>query len=691
VTRVWRPSSFSERPGEQGFQFCKNSTAVLRRLPPERVHSFATGEEANKGLFVAAAGIVVTTSSSPMGNVNCGCPSNVDTSADREHQLIADWQENKNQPIAKEQEELVGEVAGIPVEQAMPSAETAGGSSYMMDDKDKSLIEAAKKEWEEESAIRIKTERQEAWRSDLESARTTMREEQTHCNRPANRYGTDAQLPVFERGRHVPFLGLLNQLSGAMAGLDILSVCKQNDYYRDRCFNIIDVIKGQRRGGLLDVFRIELCLAKEEALALGTRPRLVSGGGDGTGSFALYIVFLALKADDERPDEGLQDTGNGFIWTDEEMAASFPAIAQMPLGSANDFANILGWGQKYPGDKKVACGQPIRYAATMLHRWWAAVIDPASKISNFDIWGIMPTKGQESCDFKLAELTGKRGTCPNEKIDGQKVLQLKEAGKPIPFFVCLYFSAGFGAYMTARFQLNRHKTPITNRCEYVRQAMAIIAESTPPQLQLRLNGVEIDCEGKPYFPPRRERGTRGRGYREVGFYNINWQAHAMHGANRAPLPARLCSSREPVMFNDGMVDMFRWKFKSLAKNPGLRVQTDKKRDMLLKYSGKQGQGVFFQWDGEARFAFSPTGDEFHIFIRKVMTIPVVLGPYHDKRLTGNVIDGQPVEFGFFGDSDDEKEKVRRRVLQSVRGELDSELNATREEIGAGSFILAEPG
>ena len=100
-----------------------------------------------------------------------------------------------------------------------------------------------------------------------------------------------------------------------------------------------------------------------------------------------------------------QDTGNGFIWTDEEFKAqghldsfpcwgsvpfgqfcpwaavpsqrrwayeqstklyravftvllrtslvldlstqlrSFPAIAQMPLGSANDFGNILGWGQ----------------------------------------------------------------------------------------------------------------------------------------------------------------------------------------------------------------------------------------------------------------------------------------------------------------------------------------------------------
>lgn len=40
--------------------------------------------------------------------------------------------------------------------------------------------------------------------------------------------------------------------------------------------------------------------------------------------------------------------GNGFIWTDEELAESFPAIAQMPLGSANDFGNILGWGQPAP-------------------------------------------------------------------------------------------------------------------------------------------------------------------------------------------------------------------------------------------------------------------------------------------------------------------------------------------------------
>lgn len=31
--------------------------------------------------------------------------------------------------------------------------------------------------------------------------------------------------------------------------------------------------------------------------------------------------------------------------------------------------------------------------------------------------------------------------------------------------VCLYFSAGIGAYMTSRFQINRRKTPLRNRAE----------------------------------------------------------------------------------------------------------------------------------------------------------------------------------------------------------------------------------
>lgn len=421
---------------------------------------------------------------------------------------------------------------------------------------------------------------------------------------------------------------------------------------------------------------------------MGTRPRLISGGGDGTGSFTIFMVFRALLADNERAEDGLADSGNGFIWSDEVLAESFPAIAQMPLGSANDFGNILGWGQKYPGDQLPCCGSRASAHAN-LSRWISAVIEPKSRVTNFDVWGIMPNRGQEACNFKLAELAGKRGRCPNEKAEGQRHLALKLAGKPVPLFVCLYFSTGFGAYMTARFQINRRKTPIKNRAEYTRQAIGIITETTPPQLNLRLNGVEVDCESKPYFPPRRHLGTQGRGYREVGFYNINWQAHALHGADRAGVGERLCKTRQPVKFNDGFIDMYRWKFTSLAKNPGLRVQTDKKKDVVLTYKGEPGKGVFFQWDGEARFAFSATGEPFQICIRKALTIPVLLGPYLDESLTGNLDNGKPVAFEFGGDTPEDILGVKSRINKYVRGELEAELNATREEILGSSLRHSE--
>lgn len=512
---------------------------------------------------------------------------------------------------------------------------------------------------------------------------------------PGNRYGEISHLPPFEEGFHVPTLALINPMSGAAAGGDILRVSKRSPYYKDRFFNIIDVVKGQHRGGLLDVFRIELCAAKEEAKAMGTRPRVISGGGDGTGSFAMFIVFLALRADDTRKVEGLEDKGNGFIWSDAELAESFPAIAQMPLGSANDFGNILGWGQKYPGDVACPCGPcgGRETAFSNLKRWLMAVMNPKSRVVNFDVWGLMPPKGQDSCNFKLAELTGRRGRNPNAKVDGQRQVRLKQAGKPVPFFICLYFSAGLGAYMTSRFQINRRKTPLRNRAEYVRQLLGIVTEPTPPQLSLRLTGITIDCEEEAYFPPRRNLPNQGRKYREVGFYNINWQAHGLHGADRASVGSRMCcSSRSPVKFNDGKIDMFRWKFASFFKNPGTTMQTDKKEDMLLNFSTEQqkGKGVFFQWDGEARYAFNPDGEDFQIYIRKVLNVPVVIGPWVDERLTGDLNNGQAVEFSFFGKDAEEKQAVSRRVLQLVSGGLDTELIASVEEILGAGLRMAGP-
>merc|ERR1719188_2096719 len=125
------------------------------------------------------------------------------------------------------------------------------------------------------------------------------------------------------------------------------------------------------------------------------------------------------------------------------------------------------------------------------------------------------------------------------------------------------------------------------------------------------------------------------------------------------------------------------KFRSLLKNPGLQFQTDKRADVTLTYRGQAGTGIFFQWDGEARFAFSPSKEPFKIHIRKVLNIVVVLGPWFEEKVTGNPDNGHPLRFQFCGSTPAAREQVRRRMLRSVRGELNSELNATRDEIRRG--------
>jgi len=474
-------------------------------------------------------------------------------------------------------------------------------------------------------------------------------------------------LPRFRRGIHVPVLGILNPRSGNQTGTALLQLCQKTPYYRERIFNIFDVCRDARA---MDMFRGELCKARAEAKALGIRPRVISGGGDGTGSFAINLVFSALRASPELAARGLRDSGNGFIWSNEEMAESFPALIQMPLGTANDFGNILGWGQSFSD------------APRALHEWFTVAIDPRSKVVNFDVWGLMPKAGRDTCDFKVAQLTGQRGRCPNKHGEnGARHLAFKQAGKPVPLLVCLYFSSGIGAYMTSRFELNRHNSRYANRLEYARQCVGIVAESVPPQMQVRLDQVEIDCEGSAYFPPRRNKGIRGRGYREAGFFNINWQACMFHGADRpSTLGSRfLRSKRQPVCFNDGRLDAFRWKFASFFRNPGFTIQTDKKRDFELRYCGKKGTGLFFQWDGESRFAFNPQGLHFTMYFRKALNIPVVLGPWHKTAITSDPENGNPVTFEFCGETVEDRDAVRRRILNWVDGKLEEEIIATPEE------------
>uniref|UniRef100_A0A7S2PX87 DAGKc domain-containing protein n=1 Tax=Zooxanthella nutricula TaxID=1333877 RepID=A0A7S2PX87_9DINO len=550
-------------------------------------------------------------------------------------------------------------------------------------DAEAAILRCAKRHWtmrqEENDRARRASELQEL----LAQTREQLLVEPTTNWMPANRYGNAALLPAFEPGKHVPVLALINPYSGAMAGTDILSIARKSPYYQQRFFNIIDVVKDQRRGGLLDLFRIELNAAKDEAKAMGTRPRIISGGGDGTASFSLFMVFAALRADASRGDDIVEDTGNGFIWTDEEMRDSFPALAQMPLGSANDFGHTLGWGHKYPGDfEGTGCVGSRHKALNALQVWIEAVINPSTRLANFDLFGFCPAEGQDSYNFRLAELTGRRGMNPKVLADGKQHLLMKEAGTPVPLFCCLYFSAGFAAYMTARFQINRRSKPLHNKLEYARQAIGIVSEQVPPQLQNGLEGIEINCGGSRYFPPREDDDEHaGSRYREVGFLNINWQAGMAHGADRAPACTRLCAIREPAKFNDGMVDMYRLKFSSAFKNPGLHIQTDKKEHgMTLSFKGGLGKGVFFQWDGEARFAFSPTGEPFDINVRKILNVPVVLGPEYNAKVTGDPDNGHAVHFAFVAKTLEQQQAVRERILRGVRNELNRELNATREEM-----------
>jgi len=403
----------------------------------------------------------------------------------------------------------------------------------------------------------------------------------------------------------------------------------------------------------------------------------------------MFILFLALHADDSRADDGLKDSGNGFIMSDEELSESFPALAQLPLGTANDFAHTLGWGRKFPGDAERSSRIGSKARAAAAHRaltsWFQAVISPTTRLANFDVWGVMPPAGSEIVDFKLAELGGRQGHDPRVVVDGQKQLQFKPARHPVPLFVCLYYSAGFAAYMTARFQLNRRSSPLFNTMEYARQAAGILSEKLPPQLNVGLEGVQVSTSGERYFPPRSADGSGGAKYREVGFLNINWQAGMAHGADRAPFCGRLCATREPAKFNDGKVDMFRLKLRSMLKNPGPRYQTDKRQGPVsMRFEGGRGKGIFLQWDGEARFAMSTTGEAFSIDIRKIVSIPVVIGPGYDARVTGDPDDGREVCFGFVGETPEDRAAVRRRICRCVRGELDAEMNATEEEMhGAG--------
>jgi len=499
--------------------------------------------------------------------------------------------------------------------------------------------------------------------------------------KPDSPFPSNLKLNPWNPDEHAPCVGLINPKSGGKMGEPILEVCQRSDYYKDCMFHIIECVKG---GEVMAKFRTRLNEAKAAAAAKADpafRPRVICGGGDGTASFALLIVFKALKA----AEDGSDDQGNGFTWTDEELEKYFPALVQMPLGTGNDLGAILGWGRKYPGYTQVPHGSKDRHAHNLV-QWFDAAVAITTPVVNFDVWGYMPAPGKDAMDVKICELASA------ETQNHETVYTMKPPDVVVPFLVLLYSSFGWSAAGVARFQLARHETQIGNTIEYGRVGLGLLTGPKSPQLRNNLEGVTVTMPpGEPlesngtnkYFPPGKKPDQH---YWEVGFMNINsYTGGILTGQDRAPLSRRWCAcgaGRKRVEFGDGKADFYREKQTTTAVKTGTVLQTDKRRGGVFEFAAAKGKGLFLQYDGEARFAFHPEGNAWRMDVQHVLTIPVVCSPSAHKAPSS-----APVCFRVEGNSV-EVERVRQRIKKWVEGGLVQELNATADEIRSAGIPLA---
>lgn len=508
---------------------------------------------------------------------------------------------------------------------------------------------------------------------------------------PKGVFPNDGKLLPFDADVHAPFVGLINPKSGGQMGTPILEVVKRTEVYQDNIFHIVDVIKSAKeRGGLLDQFRRKLCDAKLAASGKAEhfRPRLICGGGDGTGSFALMIVFKVLAADNTRADEGMSDKGNGFIWTDEEMSRYFPALVQMPLGTGNDLSGCLGWGRKYPGHVGKCCLAGPGRRLHNLQSWFNRALDVTSPLANFDVWGFMPPPGEDKMEVKLCDLA------TVSKASGQTHLKFRHADVVVPFLVLLYASYGFGGQMIARFQLARTNSQFHNFVQYLKIGPAIFCGKNPQELRYNMDGFSVtNVAGEPlekngtdqYFPPRKTRAAKS--YGEVGFMNLNsYGGGSLKGRDRARCCHRwiICRGpkerRQPIRFDDGKLDLFRQRIPATVAKTGNTIQTDKRSGATFRFQATESQGIFMQYDGEGRFVFHPDGKDWRMDVHQVLRIPVVLGKPSLKNP-----DSEPISFGFIGD-EAEVRRIKARITKWVNGELVPELNASSEEIEKGGLL-----
>lgn len=419
---------------------------------------------------------------------------------------------------------------------------------------------------------------------------------------PYRTFSTSSFLPPVHgpgMGR-APFLGLLNPHSGNKMGAPFLDEARNFPSYRPWFFNIVHVAT---RPAALAAFRRSLEAVKAEALAKGVRPRLISGGGDGTASFAIWVTFKALRAEDEEPAADPAQK-QFWRWSDEELRDSFPALVQMPLGTGNDLAGVLGWGRAIT---------PLTDRGHA-RDWLANAFSLSRIVVPFDVWGLhtLGTSGLKVCN--LAGLDKKHSDRPRFQCSGPSV----------PFLCLLYFSMGYEAFIASQVELNRQDSRLKNFLEYGKAIPATMLGSM--RRNIDLSGMRItvppapekgkkDGKDKPqqYFPPE-ARGSTGSEYATVGCMNIN------------SIGGGLWSATDAAKFGDGLIDLFRQRsyFGNVLRRG--RTYDTEKHSLATFHLPAELPGVHMQFDGEARFLFHPEQEAASFDLCRVMQLPAVLGP-----------------------------------------------------------------
>eukprot|EP00929_Paragymnodinium_shiwhaense_P057222 TRINITY_DN28635_c0_g1_i1.p1 TRINITY_DN28635_c0_g1~~TRINITY_DN28635_c0_g1_i1.p1 ORF type:complete len:1099 (+),score=261.80 TRINITY_DN28635_c0_g1_i1:107-3403(+) len=389
-----------------------------------------------------------------------------------------------------------------------------------------------------------------------------------------NTYSESSVLPQVnadaDSSDDAPFIGLLNPRSGNKKGAVFLEPCRRFPVYRRRMFDIVrsvtdDVTKA--------AFRHQLQCLRLQAKRRRCRARVIVGGGDGTASFAVWVILRAARH---------------LRWTDEELVESFPALVQMPLGTGNDLAGVLGWSREVLKNEEAK-------------KWLKNAVCRHRPVREFDVWGM-------TIDGKVCMFAGQ------DEKQGPGRQKFHTAGPSVPCIFLLYFSMGYEALVASMVELNRTDSRFWNKVEYGK--IGPTAMLGPERRMIDLAGITVHkAAGQRYFPPL-DKPKAASEYMSVGCLNIN---SYMGG---------LMVCKEAASYEDGLIDLFRasdlvgTKIKS-----GFSTEKDKRVTFCIPPSLP---GVHFQYDGESRYLFHPNAQCIEIEIKRVMKIPVVLGPENDE-------------------------------------------------------------